>query len=73
MLRIHQAHVVDFPFPTTMTPGTILSLDKNGLLVATGKQALMVDILQFPGAKAMPVADWLNAGRRQLHTQLILQ
>lgn len=70
-LRIHQAQVVDSQ--TTEKPGTILSLDKQGILVATAEQALLIQRLQFPGGKAMSVADWLNAGRSQLYVKLVLQ
>ena len=71
ILRIHQAHIVSSTH--SQPPGTILSIDKNGLLVAAGEQALLVKRLQFPGGKAMSVADWLHAGRDQLHVNLILQ
>ncbi|WP_102794816.1 methionyl-tRNA formyltransferase [Bowmanella denitrificans] len=42
-------------------PGQILDVSKQGLLIATGNQALRIQILQLPGKKAMPVADILNA------------
>jgi methionyl-tRNA formyltransferase len=71
LLRIHRAHVVSGSF--SAEPGTILSLDKKGMLVATANQALMVEVIQFPGAKAMSVSDWLNAGRSQLQVNLVLQ
>lgn len=71
VLRIHQAKVVNHE--THHTPGTILALDKKGMLIATGEQALLVERIQFPGAKAMSVSDWLNAKRSQLHINLVLQ
>ena len=70
VVRIHQAQVIEKD--SSSLPGTILSLDKQGLLIATGKDALLVDILQFPGGKALSVGDWLNAGRTQLHVGLVL-
>ncbi|MDI9818502.1 MULTISPECIES: methionyl-tRNA formyltransferase [unclassified Legionella] len=70
-VRIHAAHPVEMSSPAA--PGTILSLDKNGMLVATGEQALMIDLIQFPGGRIMTVADWLNASRSQLHSGLVLQ
>ncbi|MBA2657625.1 MAG: methionyl-tRNA formyltransferase [Tatlockia sp.] len=70
-LRIHRAEVLEYP--VSVPPGTIISLDKRGMLVATGKNALLVETLQFPGAKAMALADWLNAGRSQLHVNLVLK
>ena len=71
ILRIHQARVVEQLH--SQDPGTILSIDKNGMLVATGDHAILVERLQFPGAKSMSVADWLHAGRQQLYVNLVLQ
>ncbi|PSV29220.1 MULTISPECIES: methionyl-tRNA formyltransferase [unclassified Photobacterium] len=44
-------------------PGTILSADKQGILVATGNGALRLLSLQPPGKKAMTAADLLNSRR----------
>ena len=70
-LRIHQARIV--MQSDGQKPGTVLSIDKNGMLVATGEHALLIERFQFPGAKAMSVADWLHAGRNQLYVNLVLQ
>ncbi|MGF1790709.1 methionyl-tRNA formyltransferase [Photobacterium profundum] len=45
------------------TPGTILSADKQGITVATGKGALRLIELQPPGKKAMKAQDILNSRR----------
>jgi len=71
VLRIHQAQVVDIE--ATQPPGTVIRLDNTGMLVATGSKSLLVTKIQFPGAKAIFVADWLNSGKTQLHKGLILQ
>lgn len=71
VLRIHQARIE--PSVHTAQPGTVLAVDKSGLLVATGDQALRVERIQFPGGKAMSVADWLNAGRSSLYVNQVLQ
>lgn len=71
VLRIHRAYVVSSSF--SEEPGTILSLDKKGILVATAEQALMIEMIQFPGAKVMTVADWLNAARSQLQINMVLR
>ncbi|QOL26405.1 methionyl-tRNA formyltransferase [Thalassotalea sp. LPB0316] len=42
-------------------PGTILSADKKGIVVATGRGALSLESLQIPGKKPLAVADILNA------------
>ena len=70
ILRIHQAQVVDME--CSQASGTIISLDKKGMLIATGAKALLVTKIQFPGAKAISVADWLNSGKTQLHVGLVL-
>lgn len=71
MLRIHQASVVDNHF--SEMPGTIINLDKSGMLVATGTGGLLVETIQFPGSKAMSVKDWLNSGKTSLKTGMTLQ
>ncbi len=40
--------------------GTIISADKNGIVVSTTKGALCLEVLQLPGKKALPVKDILN-------------
>ncbi|TIE05702.1 methionyl-tRNA formyltransferase, partial [Legionella pneumophila] len=58
---------------STEMPGMVLNIDKNGMLVATNDNALLVEKIQFPGAKVISVRDWLNSGKTQLHTGLMLQ
>ena len=70
VLRIYQARVIT-QIPTHV-PGTVLSIDKQGMLVATSENALLIETIQFPGGKVISVADWLNAGRPQSHTNLVL-
>jgi len=41
--------------------GTILQADKSGIHVATGNGVLVLEQLQIPGKKAMPVQDILNS------------
>ncbi|MCA3915527.1 methionyl-tRNA formyltransferase [Vibrio vulnificus] len=41
--------------------GTILKADKSGIYVATGHGSLVLEHIQIPGKKAMPVQDVLNA------------
>ncbi|KTC94315.1 methionyl-tRNA formyltransferase [Legionella erythra] len=71
MLRIHQAQIE--PGTSSAVPGTILSIDKKGMVVATKEGKLCIEILQFPGGKAMPVADWMNAPRAGLLINRVLQ
>lgn len=57
-IRVFEAEIVNMPISSP--PGTLLSIDEKGLLVATGKQALRVQALQFPGGKVLPVSQWLH-------------
>lgn len=70
VLRVHQAQATDIE--CTEAPGTVMNLDKKGMLVATGHNAIRLERIQLPGGKAISIADWLNAGRTQLHTGIIL-
>lgn len=45
----------------SQTPGTIIQADKSGIYVATGQDVLVLESLQIPGKKALPVQDILNA------------
>ena len=70
ILRIHKAQLSDTV--SSQLPGTILHIDKKGMLVATGNKAILIEVIQFPGGKAISIADWLNSGKTQLHAGLVL-
>jgi methionyl-tRNA formyltransferase len=70
ILRIYSA--LPIPEQGNAKPGTILNLDKNGLLVATGKGALLITTIQFPGSKPLQVKEWLHAGKKDLQPQDVL-
>jgi methionyl-tRNA formyltransferase len=42
-------------------PGEVLAADKRGIIVACGKDALRLEVLQRPGGKAQPAAQFLQA------------
>ena len=42
-------------------PGKVLAVDKRGICVACGKGALRLEVLQRPGGKAQPAAQFLQA------------
>lgn len=42
-------------------PGTVLEVNKQGVIVACGKGALCLEMLQRPGSKAQPVMQFLQA------------
>jgi methionyl-tRNA formyltransferase len=41
-------------------PGTVLAVEKNSLVVACGSEALSLEVLQRPNAKALPAAQFLQ-------------
>lgn len=72
-LKIHQAQVIQ-DHPCSKPPGTILSLEKQGIMVATGSHALLIERIQFPAGKVISVADHLNAQpHRGLKIDSVLQ
>tara|TARA_R110001583_G_scaffold51161_8_gene159753 strand:- start:6037 stop:6999 length:963 start_codon:yes stop_codon:yes gene_type:complete len=62
-IKVHQANIIDQT--SAKAPGTIISADKTGIQVVTGKGILNLQIIQLSGKKMMPVADVLNS-RREL-------
>jgi methionyl-tRNA formyltransferase len=42
-------------------PGQVIAVDKRGITVACGKDALCLEMLQRPGGKAQPAAQFLQA------------
>jgi methionyl-tRNA formyltransferase len=57
-IRVWQASIVESDFQDA--PGTIVNVDKTGITIATGEQALKLEILQLPGKKSLAFADVLN-------------
>ncbi len=47
-----------------LAPGTVISADKTGLLIACGEGALRISTLQLPGKKALSITDILNSGKQ---------
>lgn len=57
-LRIWQAS--EHEYSGSALPGTIVSVDKMGIYVATAHNILRLEVIQLPGKKALPVKDILN-------------
>lgn len=55
-IKIWQASVVD----ATGTPGMVLAADASGVVMACGKGALRLEVLQAPGGKRLAAADFLR-------------
>lgn len=57
-VRVWQSRVL--AEASSAQPGTILSCSKEGIRVATGGEILLLEQLQLPGKKILPVVDVLN-------------
>ncbi len=57
-VRIHETRVVDLP--VDKPPGTVLRVNRDDIVVATGEGALAISTIQTPGKRAMPMADFLR-------------
>jgi len=64
-LKIMQACVVQQP--ANASPGTIINISKDGILVSTTDQCLQLQMLQFPGKKPLTIKELLNAKYFNLH------
>lgn len=71
LMRIYEAKIE--PETHSATPGTVLSITKEGLLVAAGDEVLRIQRIQFAGGKVISIADWLNSGRTQLTVNMVLK
>ncbi|MGF1701845.1 methionyl-tRNA formyltransferase [Photobacterium makurazakiensis] len=69
-VKVWQVAVVDGEHGKA--PGTIISADKQGIIVATGKGALRLIEIQPPGKKAMQTQDLLNSRREWFEPGTIL-
>ncbi len=58
-IKILRAHVFDMQRVTSV-PGTILSVEKQYILVACGQGVLALETMQKPGGKPLPVAQFIQ-------------
>ncbi|NKF51844.1 methionyl-tRNA formyltransferase [Shewanella sp. WXL01] len=58
-IKVWQAKVEQLE--SAAKPGTIIRADKSGIVVATGKNALVIETLQLPNKKPLSAADVLNS------------
>lgn len=63
VIRVWSAEVIEHA--NSQTPGTIISADKSGILVACGENQLLLTELQLPSSRKMSVKDLLNAPKNQ--------
>lgn len=69
-LRIHKASPLNNK--SNAQAGTILAIDKTGMLVSTGEGQLCVQSLQFAGGKIISITDWINSGHAQQWVNTVL-
>jgi len=60
-LRIWRSQILEQTVAADLEPGSIISADKQGISVQTGKGVLRIIELQAPGKKRMSAADFVNA------------
>ena len=63
LVKIWRAHALPAQAALSAEPGTIVSSEGASLRVACGEGLLEITLLQRPGARHLPVAQWLQAGR----------
>lgn len=63
VIRVWASEVVEGE--CLLSPGTIMKVDKSGVLVACGENQLRLTELQLPGSRKMSVKDLLNAPKNQ--------
>lgn len=70
-IRIQKVQILNKE--STHTPGTILTINKNGIEVSTGTDCLLIESIQFPGKKSVQVHEWIHGNQDPLFCGLILQ
>lgn len=66
----HVEAIVDPTFPQDAEPGTVISRNKNELVIATALGQLCIHSLQRPGGRMLPVKDFLTGMKIPAGTQL---
>jgi methionyl-tRNA formyltransferase len=64
-LRIWSARLA--PGAAAATPGTVIRADATGIVVACGRDALSLEVVQLPGGRPLPAREFLKA--HALHGQ----
>ena len=64
-MKVWRGEVV--PQNSAATPGTILSVSREGILVATGEGSLRITEIQMPGKKKMPVDAYIRGNRIEIN------
>lgn len=59
-IKVLRARMCQQDFGTNV-PGTVLAIDKECIWVTCGKDALGIEVMQKPGGKALPVAQFIQS------------
>ena len=65
-IKLWEASAVSYDADTKSAPGTIISLNREGLLVSTGDGLLSVTRLQLPNKKPLSIAEIVNGNPESL-------
>jgi methionyl-tRNA formyltransferase len=68
-MKIYESRILDEK--GHKDPGTILSVDKNGLKVACGEGTLLVKKIQFPNGKPLSIEQYLNGNSLENGVKLV--
>ena len=53
-------------------PGEVIDLTKNGMLINTGNNALLITKIKFPGKNSITISDYVNANNKPIQVGTIL-
>lgn len=67
-MKIYKSHVENMN--SQKVPGTIISVDKSGIKVATEQGVLVIEKLQFPNGKPLLVKQFINGNKIDIGTIL---
>jgi methionyl-tRNA formyltransferase len=67
-MKIYETKIIEEK--TEKTPGEIISVNDDGLLVQTGKNLLLITSIQMPSKKRMAVKSFLNGHTIEVGTIL---
>lgn len=61
VMKIHKSKIIHEN--TNKEPGTILEVNIDGIKVACGEEMLLLEVIQFPGKKALKVSDYIKGNK----------
>ena len=70
-IKVLKAHLETALGPLTLPPGAIAHIDRSSLVICAGDgHGVVIDELQFPGKRSLPIADVLRGRRFELGQRL---